>query len=39
METVKETINTETISTNQLSILEAKNDKLNSYITISWSEK
>ena len=30
METVKETINTETISTNQLGTLEANNDKLHS---------
>ena len=32
METVKETINTETISTNQLGTLEASNDKLHSLI-------
>ena len=32
METVKETINTETISTNQLDTLEANNDKLHSLI-------
>ena len=32
METVKKTINTETISTNQLGILEANNDKLHSLI-------
>ena len=32
METVKETINTETISTNQLGTLEANNDKLHSLI-------
>ena len=30
METVKETINTETISTNQLGTLEANNEKLHS---------
>ena len=32
METVKETINTENISTNQLDILERNNDKLHSLI-------
>ena len=32
METVKETINAETVSTNQLGILEANNDKLHSLI-------
>ena len=32
METVKETINTETTSTNQLDTLEANNDKLHSLI-------
>ena len=32
METVKETINTETISTNQLGTLEANNDKLHSLV-------
>ena len=32
METIKETINSETVSTNQLGILEANNDKLHSLI-------
>ena len=32
METVKETINIENISTKQLDILEANNDKLHSFI-------